>query len=93
LPQGDIAVAVKFCGLHGPVNPTHPVVVKGTKLPEPTTDLEQVRRDIDEFGYGFVKDALDSKQLKILQDAVRQQADGEANAGVANRDGGPNAPN
>jgi ectoine hydroxylase-related dioxygenase (phytanoyl-CoA dioxygenase family) len=93
LPQGDIGVAVKFCDLLGPVNPTHPVVVKGTKLPEPTTDLGQVRKDIEEFGYGFVKDALDPTQLKTLQDAIRQQAEGEVNAGVANKDGGPHSPN
>jgi ectoine hydroxylase-related dioxygenase (phytanoyl-CoA dioxygenase family) len=93
-PQGDISVAVKFCDLLGPVNPSHPNLVwKDTKLPEPTTDLEQVRKDIERFGYGFVKNALEPKQLGILQEAIRQQADGEVAAGVSKHDGGPNAPN
>jgi hypothetical protein len=93
-PQGDISVAIKFCDLLGPVNPTHPNLVwKDTKLPEPTTDLEQVRRDIEKFGYGFVKDALEPRQLGILQEALRQQAEGEVAAGLSKHDGGPNAPN
>jgi hypothetical protein len=93
-PQGDISVAVKFCDLLGPVNPVHPNLVwKDTKLPEPTTDLEQVRKDIEKFGYGFVKDALEPMQLGILQEAIRQQGEGEIAAGVSKHDGGPKAPN
>lgn len=93
LPEGDIRVAVKFCDLLGPVNPTHPTIKASAKLPEPTEDLSQVKNDIAEFGYGFVKNALDPQQLQILREAIRQQGEGEIRAGVANMDGGPKAPN
>jgi hypothetical protein len=93
LPKGDIRVAVKFCDLLGPVNPTHPKHDASAKLPEPTEDLNQVKKDIEDFGFGFVKNALDPKQLGSLREAIRQQGEGEIRAGVANMDGGPKAPN
>ncbi|KAF2472750.1 PhyH-domain-containing protein [Lindgomyces ingoldianus] len=62
-------------------------------LPEPTTDVDQVKRDLREFGYGFVKDALAPEQLAALQKRLKGQADGEVAAGVAYFDGGPKKPN
>lgn len=94
LPKGDIKVAVKFADALCPIDPEHPVSPKaGARLPQPTEDLDQVRRDIKEFGYGLVKNALSPDQIEILAEAVRQQGRGEVDAGVAAKDGGPNAPN
>ncbi|KAK8098361.1 uncharacterized protein PG998_013847 [Apiospora kogelbergensis] len=95
-PKGSIAVAIKFCDLLGP-NPPRPLQ-KYTpeafpRLPMPTTDLDQVKRDIKEFGYGFVKDALTPAEVGILKKAVEEQAAGETAAGVAKNDGGPLQPN
>jgi hypothetical protein len=94
LPTGDIKVAVKFADALCPVDPTHPQTPKpGARLPKPTQDLDQVRRDLKEFGYGLVKDALTKDQVEVLAEAVRQQGRGEVDAGVSARDGGPKAPN
>ncbi|KAK8014072.1 hypothetical protein PG990_007368 [Apiospora arundinis] len=95
-PKGSIAVAIRFCDLLGP-NPPQPLQ-KYTpeafpRLPVPTTDLDQVKRDIKEFGYGFVKDALTPAEVAILKKAVEEQAAGETAAGVAKNDGGPLTPN
>jgi ectoine hydroxylase-related dioxygenase (phytanoyl-CoA dioxygenase family) len=49
--------------------------------------------DIREYGYGLVKNALDQEQIEQLKSAIEQQARGEAEAGVAKKDGGPQAPN
>ncbi|OAG41988.1 hypothetical protein AYO21_03723 [Fonsecaea monophora] len=94
LPKGDIKVAVKFADALCPVDPVHPVSPSpGARLPTPTEDIDQVRRDLKEFGYGLVKNALTQEQVQLLAEAVRQQGRGEVEAGVAAKDGGPNAPN
>jgi hypothetical protein len=94
LPTGDISVAVKFADLLSPVNPTNTAPLpEGTVLPKPTEDIEQVKADMKEFGYGLVKNALSAEQIYTLKEAVRQQAEGEVKAGVAAKDGGPTAPN
>jgi ectoine hydroxylase-related dioxygenase (phytanoyl-CoA dioxygenase family) len=93
LPKGRISVAVKFADYLTPLNVTHPVVPQDVELPKPTEDLDQVRADLRKFGYGFVKNALSPEQVETLKEAVRQQAAGESEAGVAARDGGPNTPN
>lgn len=88
-----MSVAVKFADYLTPINRTHPVVPNGVELPKPTEDLDQVRADLSRFGYGLVKNALGPKQLATLKEALKQQAAGEIEAGVAVNDGGPNAPN
>ena len=93
LPTGEIRVAVKFADMLCPVNPTHPQPLKCAQLPVPTEDLDQVREDMRVFGYGLVKNALKPQEVETLKEAIRQQAEGEVNAGVAARDGGPKAPN
>lgn len=93
LPRGDIKVAVKFADYLCPHVPVHPEIPTGRKLPSPTEDLDQVLADIREFGYGLVKNALDPEQIQTLRSAVDQQGRGEAEAGVAKKDGGPQAPN
>lgn len=93
LPTGNMRMICKFGDLMGPVNPTHPKSVDPSILPKPTEDLDKVRSDLREFGYGLVKNALDPDQLALLQKAVREQAAGEVKAGVASRDGGATGPN
>lgn len=93
LPQGSIKVAVKFADFLCPEVPVHPQMPQNSRLPIPTEDLDQVLADISEFGYGLVKNALSPEQVKTLKSAVHQQARGESDAGVAKKDGGPNAPN
>ena len=84
--------AVKFGDLLAPVQPASPSPPVG-RLPEPTTDIKQVKQDLKEFGYGFVKDALNSEQCVALAKRLSDQAAGERNAGVAFFDGGPLKPN
>jgi len=54
------------------------------RLPEPTTDLEQVKRDFTEFGYGLIKDCLSSDQVARIRERLLEQAQAERNAGKAN---------
>lgn len=94
LPQGNQRIAIKFADLLCPINPSPPKHYQpGVRLPKPTEDLDQVRQDIREFGYGLVKNALSPEEVAILKKAVQQQAAGEKKAGVATMDGGPNGPN
>ena len=86
-------MAVKFADYLCPNIPTHPQIPEGKELPRPTEDLDQVMSDIRQFGYGLVKNALSPDEIQKLKSAVEQQARGEAAAGVAKKDGGPNAPN
>ncbi|KAH9887110.1 hypothetical protein F4778DRAFT_773809 [Xylariomycetidae sp. FL2044] len=86
MPKGNIPVAIKFADLLTPNPPVPPKKFSADayeRLPVPTEDIEQVKRDIEEFGYGFVKNALTPDQVKFLKKA----------AGVAKLDGGPNTPN
>jgi len=85
LPKGRIPVAVKFADYLTPMNVTHPVVPEGVELPKPTEDIDQVRDDLRKFGYGLVKNALSPEQVETLKEAIRQQAAGEVEAGVASR--------
>ncbi|WQF79436.1 Putative phytanoyl-CoA dioxygenase [Colletotrichum destructivum] len=59
-------------------------------LPKPTTDIVEVKRNIKQFGYGLVKDALEPEQVRILRRAILEQAAGERKAGVADIEGGTN---
>ena len=94
MTDGNTRPATKFGDSMCPVIPTHPAKVQDkSKLPKPTRDIEQVRRDIEEFGYGLVADALSPEQLKTLKNRIREQADGEKEAGVGEFDGGVNSPN
>ncbi|KAF1815820.1 hypothetical protein P152DRAFT_390040 [Eremomyces bilateralis CBS 781.70] len=91
---GDSRLGVKFADALSPIQPASPPHSSSYgRLPQPTADLEQVRRDVKEFGYGFVKDALSPPQLAGLQKRLKDQAEGEAKAGVAYFDGGPKKPN
>ncbi|KAL0932267.1 uncharacterized protein CTRU02_213220 [Colletotrichum truncatum] len=96
MPKGNIPIAIKFADLLTPNPPVPPKkVTPGAfpRLPSPTEDIEQVKRDIKEFGYGLVKNALNPEQVAIMKKATQEQAAGERQAGVSAADGGPNAPN
>ena len=92
LPQGEIKACVKFADMLCPQNPTHPKSIT-TGLPVPIEDIDQVKEDMRKWGYGLVKNALTPEQVNVLREAIRQQGEGEANAGIAQRDGGPSGPN
>ncbi|KAK8117894.1 uncharacterized protein PG998_006175 [Apiospora kogelbergensis] len=78
MPQGNIPVAIKFADLLTPEPPTPPRRYQaGMRVPQPTEDIEQVKRDIAEFGYGLVANALTPSQVDILRSALKQQAEGE----------------
>jgi hypothetical protein len=87
-----LELAVKFGDLLSPAQPLSPSAPTGI-LPKPTTDIKQVKRDLQEFGYGFVKDALNPEQCAALRKRLSNQAAGERKAGVAYFDGGPLKPN
>lgn len=86
-------MAVKLADFLCPNVPVHPQIPIGCKLPSPTEDLDQVMADIRQFGYRLVQNALSPEQIQTLKSAVEQQGRGEAEAGVAKKDGGPHAPN
>lgn len=55
MPSGRIPVAIKFADLLTPHPPVPPKAADTfDRLPQPTEDIEQVKRDIKEFGYGLV---------------------------------------
>ncbi|KAI1080226.1 hypothetical protein F5B20DRAFT_589645 [Whalleya microplaca] len=94
MPKGKIPVAVKFADLLTPIVPEEPTPYSpGMELPQPTEDIEQVKRDLKKFGYGLVKNALTRSQVAILRRALEQQAAGEEKAGIAAHDGGPKGVN
>ena len=96
LPKGEIRVAVEFADMLTPNPPTNPTPISQLdpkELPKPTEDLDQVRRDMKKWGYGLIANAMSPKEVHIMKEALRQQAAGEVENGVANRDGGPHAPN
>ncbi|KAK7743561.1 hypothetical protein SLS53_004096 [Cytospora paraplurivora] len=94
MPKGDIPLAIKFADLITPDPPTPPKPASNfTRLPQPTEDIDQVKRDVKEFGYGLVKNALTPEQTAIIKKAIQEQAAGENKAGIGQADGGPNGPN
>ncbi|GAW13581.1 hypothetical protein ANO14919_029680 [Xylariales sp. No.14919] len=94
MPSGRIPVAIKFADLltpHPPMLPKH--ADQFDHLPQPTEDIDQVKRDIKEFGYGIATNVLTPDQITIIKKAVQEQAAGEREAGIAQMDGGPQGPN
>ncbi|OTA91058.1 hypothetical protein M434DRAFT_397540 [Hypoxylon sp. CO27-5] len=93
MSKKSIPLAIKFSDLLTPQGPPSLPKVPSTfeRLPVPTEDIAQVKRDIKEFGYGLVKNALTPTQVAVLRKAVEEQAAGERKAGVARMDGGADA--
>ncbi|TLS27313.1 hypothetical protein PpBr36_04272 [Pyricularia pennisetigena] len=96
VPTGNVPRIIRWADL---LNKTPVQLLKGAqhidhdRLPRPTEDLQQVKRDIEEFGYGLIENALLPAEVAIISDALNSQAAGERAAGVATFDGGPNGPN
>ena len=65
--------------------------MRGTneRLPEPTQDHDQLKRDVDEFGYCVYADALDAAFLECLRTRLLEQASAELEQGIAFQDGAP----
>ena len=58
-------------------------------LPEPTTDLNQAKANVGEFGYCMLADVLSSKTRTALLQRLQEQAEAEKTLGLAFEDGGP----
>ena len=52
-------------------------------LPSPTTDSEQLKADLDRFGYCFIADFIAPPDVAALRDRLAEQALAERQAGVA----------
>jgi hypothetical protein len=93
--DGPTRVGVKFVDGLTPFGAVHPKLNKTMlhKLPKPTEDKAQVKKDLKEFGYALVKNALNPDELQKLQKRLKEQAQGEADAGVGFFDGGEARPN
>jgi hypothetical protein len=52
-------------------------------LPQPTKDIRQMRRDLLEWGYCLIEEAMSDTQCATLYDRLVEQAAGEREAGVA----------
>jgi ectoine hydroxylase-related dioxygenase (phytanoyl-CoA dioxygenase family) len=59
------------------------------RLPPITTDLEQAKRDLDDYGLALLGDALSPDELSAARARLIEQAQGEAANGRAYRDGSP----
>ena len=57
--------------------------------PVPVKSFDQMRSDLDEWGYCLMADALPPRQVKTIKARLLDQADAERSTGVALRDGGP----
>lgn len=52
-------------------------------MPQPSEDLEQLKRDMDQFGFCFIKNFLDAAQVATLKRRLAEQALAEREQGVA----------
>ncbi|KIV99768.1 uncharacterized protein PV09_08574 [Verruconis gallopava] len=92
---GKWPVGIKFGDAMTGMKWTHPKLsdINLAELPKPTEDLAQVKRDMERWGYGFIKNALTSEEVARLKKRLLNQARGEAEAGKGVFDGGPDKPN
>jgi hypothetical protein len=93
--KGTTRVAIKFVDVLTGFEAIHPKLDRAIldQLPQPTEDIAQVKRDLKKWGYGLVKNALSPDELQKLQKRLKDQAKGEAEAGVGSFDGGESKPN
>lgn len=54
-------------------------------LPEPSRDIEQLRKDMMKWGYCKIEDALSPRQVGVIRERVLGQAEGERLAGIAQK--------
>lgn len=55
------------------------------KLPQPSKNIEQLRKDMLRWGFCKVEDALSPQQVAVVQQRVLEQAEGEKLAGIAQK--------
>lgn len=93
--EGPAHIGHKFAEALGTVEYINPKLERSKfhELPKITSDVQQIKRDVEEFGYGFVKNALTPDEVFKLRKRLMDQAKGEADAGVGFFDGGETKPN
>ena len=66
---------------------THPSLknINMSELPKPTEDIAKVKRDLDRWGYGFVKNALKPDELDRLRKRVSEARAIRSGCGNANQ--------
>ena len=89
---GDVAAAMRFCDAAAGVARRAPSYDPKV-LPRPTRDIGRAKQDLATFGYCLVEGALSPDETTALRMRLREQAEGEAAAGVGSYDGGPGGPN
>lgn len=62
---------------------------RASDLPQPTADARQSARDLQQWGYTLLQDAIAPAQVGELQQALQDLAWREKEAGLAFEDGGP----
>lgn len=69
--------------------PVYPMDWKSRRpdLPKATRDGEQIRSDLNEFGYAIIPDALTTEEVIALRRRIEEQAAAERDRGIAVRDG------
>ena len=55
---------------------------KDIGLPQATKDIKQMRKDIKEWGYCLIEEAMSKRQYKNFEERVLNQGEGEKLAGV-----------
>ncbi|MAV24919.1 MAG: hypothetical protein CMQ05_02220 [Gammaproteobacteria bacterium] len=60
-----------------------------SQRPVPVTSFDQMRSDLDEWGYCLMADALSTAEVEEIKTRLLDQAEAERSTGVALRDGGP----
>ena len=55
---------------------------KDYKLPVPTKDINQLRSDLKEWGYGLIEEAMSKDQTEAFITRILEQAEGEELAGI-----------
>ena len=93
--SGPTRIGIKFVDSLCPWNVRHPFLsrLNISALPKPTTDIAQVKSDIEKWGYGLVANALTPSETTRLRNRLMSQAKGEADYGLGFFDGGELKPN
>ena len=55
---------------------------KTKKLPSPTKEIKQIRKDFKKWGYALIEDGMSHDQCRIFMERLLEQAEGEKLAGV-----------
>jgi hypothetical protein len=64
-----------------------PLNIRLDELPKPTEDIKQLESDLFRAGYCYIKNGITPKHLNELRKRLKEQMDGEVEAGIATKDG------